>query len=169
MKGQMIFLDGPFTTGKKRPPMPKNTEIRVVCMRFGVVLGTEGGALPLMVLPYKLFVGGRIGSGKQWVSWVHVCDVERALLFAVENKQIDGPVNVTSPNPARMDDFGKMIAAILSRPHWLPVPSVALKLALGKKSSLVLEGQQVLPEKLLTEGFEFTFSSLESALKDLLG
>jgi uncharacterized protein (TIGR01777 family) len=141
---------------------------RVVLMRFGVVLGTEGGALPLMVLPYKLFVGGRLGSGEQWVSWVHVTDVARALLFAVENNHLNGPVNVTSPNPTRMEKFGKTIASIMRRPHWLPVPAVIMKLALGKKSSLVLEGQQVLPEVLLKEGFAFTYPMLEAALDDLL-
>ncbi|MDP4197758.1 MAG: TIGR01777 family oxidoreductase [Bacteroidota bacterium] len=142
--------------------------VRVVSMRFGVVLGKEGGALPLMVLPYKLFIGGRLGSGEQWVSWVHVTDVARALLFAVENNHLKGPVNVTSPFPTRMEEFGKTIAAVLRRPHWLPVPAILMKLALGKKSSLVLEGQQVLPKVLLKEGFEFSFSSLEAALTELL-
>ena len=85
--------------------------IRTVFMRFGVVLGKEGGALPLMVLPYKMFVGGTVGSGKQWVSWVHVVDVARAISFASENDKISGPVNVTSPTPMKMKDFGKTIAA----------------------------------------------------------
>jgi uncharacterized protein (TIGR01777 family) len=142
--------------------------VRVVCMRFGVVLGTEGGALPLMVLPYKLFVGGRLGSGEQWVSWVHVNDVARSLLFAIENDHLNGSVNVTAPFPTRMKEFGKTIASILQRPHWFPVPAFLLKLALGNKSKLVLEGQQVLPDVLLKEGFEFSFPSLESALADLL-
>jgi uncharacterized protein (TIGR01777 family) len=142
--------------------------VRVVSMRFGVVLGKEGGALPLMVLPYKLFIGGRLGSGEQWVSWVHVTDVARALLFAVENNHLNGPVNVTSPFPIRMEEFGRTVAAVLRRPHWLPVPAILMKLALGKKSSLVLEGQQVLPKVLLKEGFEFSFSSLEAALTELL-
>jgi uncharacterized protein (TIGR01777 family) len=142
--------------------------VRVVCMRFGVVLGTEGGALPLMVLPYKLFVGGRLGSGEQWVSWVHVTDVARALLFAIENDHLNGPVNVTSPFPTRMEELGKTIASTLQRPHWLPVPAFLMKLALGKKSNLVLKGQQVLPEVLLKEGFEFSFSSLGSAMTDLI-
>jgi uncharacterized protein (TIGR01777 family) len=162
------FLGRTVRDWEKKAAYAEKYGVRVVCMRFGVVLGREGGALPFMALPYKLFIGGRIGSGKQWVSWVHVEDVARALLFAVENNHIDGSVNVTAPYLARMEDFGKEIAAILCRPHWLPISSVVLKLVLGKKSSLVLEGQQVLPEKLLKEGFEFTFTSLESALKDLL-
>lgn len=162
------FLGQTVRDWEKKAAYAEKYGIRVACMRFGVVLGTEGGALPLMALPYKFFVGGRLGSGKQWVSWVHVNDVALALLFAVENDHMNGPVNVTSPSPVRMEDLGRTIAATLHRPHWLAVPSIVLKLALGKKSSLVLEGQQVLPEKLLKERFEFTFSSLESALKNLL-
>lgn len=141
--------------------------IRTVFMRFGVVLGTKGGALPLMVLPYKLFAGGTVGSGQQWVSWVHVTDVVRSIIFALE-KEISGPVNVTAPNPIRMKEFGKTIGAVLHRPHWFPAPSFMMKLALGKKSALVLEGQQVLPEVLLKEGFHFEFPELDRALEDLL-
>lgn len=142
--------------------------IRLVYMRFGVVLGNEGGALGLMTLPYKLFVGGRVGSGKQWVSWVHVTDVVRAIAYVLENQEIRGPVNVTAPASVRMEEFGRVIAAVTHRPHWLPVPELAMKLILGKKSALVLEGQKVVPEVLLKSGFEFKFSTLEAALEDLL-
>jgi uncharacterized protein len=120
--------------------------IRTVFMRFGVVLGREGGALPLMALPYKMFVGGTMGSGKQWVSWVHV----------------------TSPSPMKMKDFGKTIGSVLNRPHWFPVPSFAMKWVLGQKSALVLEGQHVKPQVLMINGFDFSFPTLEPALKDLL-
>ena len=142
--------------------------LRTVFMRFGVVLGKEGGALPLMALPYKLFAGGTVGSGKQWVSWVHVEDVARAILFAINNGHLQGPVNVTSPSPLHMKDFGKSIGLVLKRPHWLPVPAIAMILALGQKSSLVLEGQHVIPKVLLEQGFTFKFSKLTNALEDLL-
>ena len=142
--------------------------IRTSFMRFGVVLGREGGALPLMALPYKLFVGGTMGSGKQWVSWVHVLDVARAIAFAIGNDNIRGPVNVTSPSPMKMRDFGKTIGSVLHRPHWLPVPSFAMKWVLGQKSALVLEGQHVKPQVLMNNGFDFSFPTLESALNDLL-
>jgi uncharacterized protein len=142
--------------------------IRTVFMRFGVVLGREGGALPLMALPYKMFVGGTMGSGKQWVSWVHVFDVARAIVFAIGNENIRGPVNVTSPSPMKMKDFGKTIGSVLNRPHWFPVPSFAMKWVLGQKSALVLEGQHVKPQVLMINGFDFLFPTLESALKDLL-
>ena len=142
--------------------------IRAAFMRFGVVLGNKDGALPLMVLPYKLFVGGKVGTGNQWVSWVHVEDVARAIAFAVENDNVRGPVNVTAPFPKRMKYVGLTIGSVLHRPHWFPVPSFAMKLALGKKSSLVLKGQYVLPEVLTANGFDFSFPSLESALENLL-
>jgi uncharacterized protein len=141
--------------------------IRTVFMRFGVVLGNEGGALPLMALPYRLFVGGTVGSGEQWVSWVHVMDVVRAISFAIDHDKMNGPVNVTAPFPKRMKDFGQTIGSVLHRPHWLPVPSFAMKWVLGQKSALVLEGQHVVPEVLMKEGFDFSFPSLESALEDL--
>ena len=142
--------------------------IRAVFMRFGVVLGKEGGALHLMALPYKWFAGGTVGSGEQWVSWVHVTDVVRAIAFAIENEIMSGPVNVTSPSPINMKDFGKTIGSVLHRPHWLPVPSFAMKMILGQKSTLVLDGQHVVPKVLIEEGFEFMFPSLQFALEDLL-
>ncbi|MGI2329549.1 TIGR01777 family oxidoreductase [Planococcus sp. YIM B11945] len=145
----------------------KELGIRVASGRFGIVLGTDDGALPLMALPYKLFGGGTVGSGKQWLSWIHVHDVARALQFAIETKTLDGPFNVTAPHPKRMKDFGKEIGRALGRPHWIPVPPIALKIVLGEKSRLVLEGQQVLPAVLEQQGFEFTFPHLHSALADL--
>lgn len=146
----------------------KEHSVRAVFMRFGVVLGKEGGALPLMALPYRLFVGGKVGSGEQWMSWVHVMDVVRAIVFALKNDSLHGPVNVTSPSPVQMNEFGKTIGSVLHRPHWIPVPSFAMKLVLGQKSALVLEGQHVVPQKLMNHGFEFTFPILKPALEDLL-
>ncbi|MBM7653484.1 TIGR01777 family oxidoreductase [Neobacillus cucumis] len=162
------FLGRTVNDWEKKAATVSSYGIRTVFMRFGVVLGNEGGALPLMVLPYKVFMGGRMGSGKQWVSWVHVKDVARALLFAITNDHLNGPVNITAPNPKQMGEFGRTIGSVLHRPHWLPVPSMMMKLVLGKKSSLVLEGQRVVPEVLISEGFEFEFPTLESALSDLL-
>ncbi|WAA13444.1 TIGR01777 family oxidoreductase [Fervidibacillus halotolerans] len=142
-------------------------QIRTVLARFGVVLAKDGGAYPLLKIPYRLFFGGKIGSGKQWMSWIHIDDVIRALLFIVENEQIKGPVNITAPNPVRMDKFGKTIARVLKRPHWFSVPSNLVKMVLREKSTLVLEGQYVLPETLTTNGFSFLYPNLYSALQHL--
>ncbi|HSO57129.1 MAG TPA: TIGR01777 family oxidoreductase [Paenisporosarcina sp.] len=140
---------------------------RVACGRFGIILGKNEGALPLMALPYKMGVGGKVGTGNQWVSWVHVSDVAKAVLYAIDNDDFKGPFNVTSPDPKQMNDFGKILGEILNRPHWIPVPAFALKLALGDKSQLVLEGQRVLPDKLLTHGFKFSYPDLQQALKNI--
>lgn len=141
--------------------------VRVCLARLGVVLEKEVGALPLIVLPYQLFVGGTVGSGEQWLSWIHIDDVCGAILHAIEHTELSGPINLTSPNTKRMKQFGKIVGRTLNRPHWLPVPSFALKLALGEKSQLVLEGQYVVPEKLLQSGYQFKFPSVEDAIIDL--
>ncbi|WP_318616492.1 TIGR01777 family oxidoreductase [Sporosarcina sp. YIM B06819] len=162
------FLAQTVADWEKRAALVESEGTRAVFMRFGVVLGKGDGALPPMVLPYKLFAGGKVGSGRQWLSWVHIDDVVRAIRFAIDNNHIQGPVNTTSPFPKRMDDFGKTISSVLHRPHWFPVPSFVMKAVLGKKSALVLEGQHVLPKKLADNGFEFKFPDLESALKNIL-
>ncbi|MDW0117528.1 TIGR01777 family oxidoreductase [Sporosarcina thermotolerans] len=162
------FLGRTVHDWEKKAKRAEEFGIRTVFMRFGVVLGNDGGALPLMALPYKLFAGGTVGSGKQWVSWIHVVDVVRAILFAVRSERLRGPVNVTAPFPLRMKEFGKTIGSVLGRPHWIPAPSIAMRMALGQKSKLVLEGQKVLPKVLLEKGFDFEFPKLESALRDLL-
>lgn len=142
--------------------------IRVALARFGVILGREQGALPSMLLPYKMHIGGTIGSGKQWLSWVHVEDVARAIYFAITNENIKGPFNVVAPHAARMKDFGKTIAMIMGRSHWMPVPSMVMRLALGEQSMLVLEGQHVLPSVLKKQHFTFNYPHLKEALQDLL-
>lgn len=141
--------------------------VRVASGRFGIILGRKEGALPLMSLPYKFFVGGPVGSGKQWVSWVHVKDVARAIGFAIDTPALEGPFNVTAPEPKQMKEFGKEIGRALNRPHWIPVPSIAMKAVLGEKSQLVLTGQRVLPKVLERHGFTFLYPTLQSALADL--
>jgi uncharacterized protein len=162
------FLGKTVHDWENKAKQVEDQSIRAVFMRFGVVLGKEGGALPLMAPPYRLFVGGKLGSGQQWVSWVHVTDVVRSIHFALCNDKLSGPVNVTSPSPLQMSDFGKTIGTVLQRPHWMPVPSFAMKMVLGQKSALVLEGQHVVPRVLQESGFEFMFPTLRPALEDLL-
>ncbi|WIL36808.1 TIGR01777 family oxidoreductase [Bacillus stercoris] len=141
--------------------------IRTVYARFGVMLG-EKGALPLIVLPYKFLAGGTIGTGRQWLSWIHVEDAAQMIRYAVENAGISGPMNVTAPNPVEMKQFGKTIARVKHRPHWLPVPEFFLSKALGEMSLLIVKGQRALPKKAITSGFRFTYSELAFALLQLI-
>ncbi|MCM3006980.1 TIGR01777 family oxidoreductase [Priestia koreensis] len=146
----------------------ENIGIRTVLARFGIVLDRNKGALPTMVLPYKLFAGGTLGSGKQWVSWIHIQDLVHILAFAIEHEDIEGPLNVTTPHPIRMKEMGKAISQAIHRPHWLPAPSFALKIVLGDMSLMVLEGQKVIPQKLGEHHYNFAYNNIDEALKDLL-
>jgi uncharacterized protein (TIGR01777 family) len=142
---------------------------RVVVTRFGIVLGMTGGALGQMVPAFKRFVGGALGSGKQWFSWIHMEDLLRAYLFVFENKEIRGPVNFCAPNPVRNKDLAKALGEALSRPSFVKTPAFMLRLVLGEFGSVLLEGQKVLPAKLLRHGFHFTYPEIGPALKDLVG
>jgi uncharacterized protein len=141
--------------------------IRTVFCRFGIILDQIQGALPKIAFPYKLFIGGPIGNGSQWMSWIHIEDVVKGITFLIENEHIYGPINFTAPNPVTMEDFGKTLALVLHRPHWFPVPSYGLRLLLGEMSTLVVDGQRVLPEKLLENGYQFIYSDLNTALKNI--
>ncbi|GLB59866.1 TIGR01777 family oxidoreductase [Cytobacillus sp. NCCP-133] len=142
-------------------------EVRTVLCRFGIILDKNEGALPRMALPYKLFAGGTVGTGRQWVSWIHLNDVIKGIDFCIEQDQLQGSVNFSSPNPVTMRQFGQILGEVLNRPHWIPAPGFALKLVLGEMSSLVLEGQKVVPEKLQAFGYDFLFKDLRVALRDI--
>lgn len=140
---------------------------RLVKLRIGLVLGADGGALPPMAMPYKLGVGGRVGSGKHWMSWIHIDDMVRLIRHCIERPDIEGPINATAPNPVRNDQFGRALGGALHRPHWMPVPAFMLKLLFGELSVLLLQGQKVLPRKALEHGFTFRYTSVDEALKSL--
>ncbi|MDF2037993.1 TIGR01777 family oxidoreductase [Cytobacillus oceanisediminis] len=142
-------------------------EVRTVFCRFGIILEKNDGALPRMAFPYKLFAGGTVGTGSQWVSWIHLDDAVNGILFCIDQEQLQGPVNFTSPYPVTMKEFGQILGEVLNRPHWMPAPGFALKIALGEMSTLVLEGQKVLPEKLQSFGFDFLYPDLKAALGDI--
>ncbi|UZJ78330.1 TIGR01777 family oxidoreductase [Fictibacillus sp. KU28468] len=141
--------------------------IRTVFTRFGVILSEKGGALSQIEMPYRFFAGGRIGSGRQWISWIHLEDAARLIAYAIES-DIEGPLNVTAPFPVQNNDFGKELGETIKRPHWLPAPAFAIKTLLGEMSVLILEGQHAYPEKALQVGFQFRFSRLQEALNNLL-
>ncbi|MGH9875763.1 MAG: TIGR01777 family oxidoreductase [Pyrinomonadaceae bacterium] len=143
--------------------------IRVVNTRFGVILGTEGGALKKMLLPFRLGLGGKIGSGKQWMSWIALDDVVAALNFALTNGELAGPVNFVAPNPVTNAEFTKTLGRVLSRPTLFPMPSFAVRLLFGEMGeALLLGSQRVAPKQLMAEGYEFRYSQLEEALTQIL-
>ena len=141
---------------------------RVVIMRFGIVLGGTGGALQQMVKPFKWFVGGPIGSGRQWFSWIHIEDLVEAIYFLASLDGASGPFNLTSPNPVRNKDFSKALGRVLGRPACFPTPGFMIKLVLGEFGSVILEGQRVLPKRLLEAGFNFKYPKVDEALKAAL-
>jgi uncharacterized protein (TIGR01777 family) len=142
--------------------------VRVVQLRIGVVLAKEGGALARMLLPYRFFVGGPIGSGRQWLSWIHPDDLISAVLFVLEHPEVSGPVNLTGPEPVRMKQFAKTLGRTLRRPSFFPAPSFLVRLLFGEMSIVVLGGQRVLPQRLEQTGFRFRYAGLEPALHDIL-
>jgi len=133
----------------------------------GVVLG-PGGALARMVGPYRWFLGGPLGSGKQWLSWIHMKDAVLGLLFALDSAALAGPFNLTAPVPVTMEHFARALGAALGRPAALHVPAFALKLAVGGMADALLTGQRAVPKKLADLGFRFAFSEVEGALADLV-
>jgi uncharacterized protein len=144
--------------------------IRTVNIRIGLVLSATGGALPNMLKPFKLGLGGRIGSGQQWWSWIHVDDIVRGIHHAIRTELLSGPVNMVAPNPVRNAEFTKVLASVLGRPAFFPVPEFALRLAFGEMaaSELLLASQRVEPGKLTASGYTFRFPELRAALENLL-
>ncbi len=142
---------------------------RVVILRLGIVLGENGGALGKMLAPFSAFVGGPIGSGNQWFSWVHRDDVIKLTIEALSDTNIQGVYNATAPSPVRMTEFAQTLGTVMNRPSWLPVPNFALEAMLGEGAIVVLQGQQVVPTRTLAQGFEFQYSTLQPALKAILG
>jgi uncharacterized protein (TIGR01777 family) len=142
---------------------------RVVITRFGIVLGRGGGALRQMITPFKWFVGGPLGDGLQWLSWIHVEDLVAAILHLLALPEASGPYNLTSPYPVRNRDFSKELGRVLGRPSWLPAPGFMMRLVLGEFGSVILKGQRVLPRRLLESGFSFRYPRVDQALRDLLG
>lgn len=143
----------------------ESSGLRVVRLRTGVVLGRDGGALVKMVLPFKLFVGGPLGSGEQWMSWIHVEDEVGLILHLAAVEQARGPVNATAPNPVTMKEFCRTLGKVLGRPSWAPVPAFGLRLILGEMAEMLLTGQRVMPAAAQRLGYQFRYANLEEALQ----
>jgi uncharacterized protein (TIGR01777 family) len=142
--------------------------VRRIVTRTGLVLSQRGGLFPVALLPFRLFVGGPLGRGRQGFSWMHAEDHHRALRFLIELRGASGTYNLTAPEPVTNAQLGRAVARALRRPYWFPTPAFLLRLVLGEKAMLVLEGQRVLPRRLLEAGFEFHHPRLDEALEDLL-
>lgn len=142
--------------------------VRVVRLRTGVVLGKEGAAFEQLFKVFKFGLGGRLGSGRQWMSWIHLHDLRAAIVHSVVSESLSGPINGTAPNAERNRDFTRKFAAALHRPALLPAPAFALKLALDGFGGALLASQHAMPTSLEADGFKFRFPTLESALADLL-
>lgn len=144
-------------------------DVRVVLLRTGIVLGPEGGALREMLRPFRLGLGGRVGSGRQWMSWIHLEDICGLILHAIDAEAVRGPLNGTAPLPVRNSEFARTLGRVLHRPAVLPAPAFALRLALGEMAeALLLTGQRVVPRRALETGYAFRHPRLEGALESLL-
>lgn len=139
--------------------------VRVCLSRTGIVAGPDGGFLQRMLLPFRLGLGGRLGSGNQYMPWVHRDDVVSALIFMLESENATGPYNVVSPNPVTNREFTRCLASVLNRPAIFPAPAPVLRVALGEMSRLLLTGQQAVPQRLLQQDFRFTYPDLTAALE----
>ena len=142
--------------------------LRRVIVRSGVVLSADGGALPRMALPFRLYAGGPLGSGRQWLPWIHITDEVAAIRFALDEEAASGPLNLAAPNPLTNAGFSRALGRVLRRPAAFRVPAFALRLLLGDMATVLLDGQRAVPRKLQRLGFTFRFPEAEPALRDLL-
>ena len=142
--------------------------VRNVQVRTGLVLSPEDGALKQMLPPFRLFIGGPLGNGKQWSSWLHIDDIVGIYLHAIDNKNLSGAINAASPNPVKMTEFAKTLGKVLNRPSLFPVPKFMLRLVVGQAAEVVTASQRIKSKKILESGYKFKFETLEVALMDLL-
>ena len=142
--------------------------VRRVSIRTGIVLDTNEGALVPMISQFKFFAGGPIGSGEQWFPWIHIDDVVKIFLFAIDNQNVSGALNASSPNPLRMKEFCKTLGKVMHRPSLFKVPAFIIKIFFGEAADVLLNGVQVIPEKTIKAGYNFRFETAEEALKNLL-
>jgi uncharacterized protein (TIGR01777 family) len=141
--------------------------VRTVRIRIGMVLGRGGGALGRMIKPFKFGLGGPLGSGKQWVSWIHLRDLVDLIRWALDNPKVEGPLNGTSPHPITNKEFAQTLGRALHRPAAFPVPGFLLRLAVGGAAEVLLEGQRVVPARVLESGFSFTYPTLSAAFQEI--
>ncbi len=168
--GSGDFLSGVCRDWEAATQSAADAGVRVVCMRFGVILSAQGGALRTMLTPFKLGLGGKIGSGQQYMSWIAIDDVIGAILHCLNTDALSGPVNFVAPEPATNAEFTKVLGKVLSRPTLFPMPAVAAKMVFGQMGEeLLLASQRVQPSRLLETGYVFKYPQLAGALRHVLG
>jgi uncharacterized protein (TIGR01777 family) len=141
--------------------------VRRLVTRIGLVLSPKGGLLPLLALPFRLFIGGKIGTGNQYFSWIHIQDIVESIQFLINDPRFQGVYNLTAPNPVTNLKFAQVLGRTLRRPVWFPIPGIAMKIALGEAATLALDGRPVHPSRLLQSGYQFSFPDLDQALRTL--
>ncbi|HEY9908635.1 MAG TPA: TIGR01777 family oxidoreductase [Thermosynechococcaceae cyanobacterium] len=161
------FLAEVCTNWEAEAAQVKQAGVRLVILRIGVVLG-NGGAIAKMLPPFKLFAGGPLGTGRQWFSWIHREDLISLILLALTRSDLEGTYNATAPNPVRMAELSTALGQVLNRPSWLPVPGFALEALLGDGAKVVLEGQQVRPDRTQAMGFEYRYPTVKQALEEVV-
>lgn len=162
------FLSGVILQWEAAAQKAEALGVRVVLVRTGIVLGSEDGALPELVMPFRLYSGGTMGQPGQWVSWIHIDDEVGVIIHALTNPAVHGPLNATAPNPATMDRFSRQIGGVLHRPVWVPFLPAILQLALGEHADVVLASQRVIPQAATSTGYDFQYVDSAKALQSLL-
>ncbi len=142
--------------------------VRVAITRFGVVLGKNGGALARMIPAFRFFAGGPLGGGKQWFPWIHISDLMAALVFIIEHREMNGPINTCAPGPVRNRNFAKILGHVLHRPAFFPAPAMIIRLVMGEMGASLMNSQRAVPDKLIEQGFRFQYPDLESALVGII-
>ncbi|HTP12089.1 MAG TPA: TIGR01777 family oxidoreductase [Bacteroidota bacterium] len=148
--------------------MAKKFGVRVVTPRLGVVLAPRGGALARLVVPFRFFAGGYVGTGRQWFPWIHIDDLIGGFVFLLAHPSVEGPVNFVAPHAVTMKEFARTVGEVMHRPSWTSVPSFVLRIALGEMAEMLLTGQRVIPQKLLEAGYRFEYATANGALTDIL-
>jgi len=159
------FLAGVSRDWEKEALGAAAKRVRVAVMRFGVVLGKNGGALAKIIPAFKMFVGGSLGSGNQWFPWMHLEDLMAAILFIFEHQDVRGPLNFCAPNPVRYRDLAKILGNVLGRPSFMPAPAFMIRLAMGEFGDVFLGSQRTIPDRLLKYGFSFQYPDIKGAIQ----
>ncbi len=162
------FLSNLCSEWEKEAEKIEDQNVRRVSLRIGLVLSSEGGVLKKFLPPIKIFLGGPLGNGKQWFPWIHIEDLINIIIHTIKTESLEGPLNIASPGIVRMNDFATSLGKVLQRPSFFQVPKFILKIAVGEFANAIVSGQKVSVTKLLNSGYEFKFTDLENALKNLL-